>query len=541
MGKLNWRLRLLALVTLVLSASLLFQVFYVIPYLRNREVERTQLHQEEIARNIARELDIDLMRIRDRLEKLARLPEFGKMNTVSLRETLVQHEQVRELITSLFVMDARGWFTSGTVEDLSAYTTKAYADQPYFRVPFERGEACFTLHDFSSQAGLVSILIAVPIESDAGEREGVLVGTMTLNPMIERVANYPLKEGTVAYIVDREATVVAHSEIDLFALEEGPLSLNYSELPIVQAARAGETGGAQEYERDGRSYFGSYAILQSNGWAVVVDASMSSVLAESDALGRMLLWMNGAVFAITFAVTLAFVRQIAAERMRAEELARGEERSRRLARQIVSAQEEERQRISRELHDELGQALTALKIHLQLIQDAVPSESESLRQQVGEARDLTDATAERMRRLARDLRPPALDNVGLDATLEGLCHSFAKRSRLSIDYLGIEAQALPDTTSISLYRFLQEALTNVAKHANAEHVQVELHCTDDTVSLSVEDDGRGFERQPDESASGIGLLGIRERLHSLGGRLEIESWPSQGARLVAHVPAKEAI
>ena len=69
---------------------------------------------------------------------------------------------------------------------------------------------------------------------------------MTLNPMIERVANYPLKEGTVAYIVDREATVVAHSQIDLFALEEGPLSLNYSELPIVQAARAGESGGAQK-------------------------------------------------------------------------------------------------------------------------------------------------------------------------------------------------------------------------------------------------------------------------------------------------------
>ncbi|MBI1881589.1 MAG: GAF domain-containing sensor histidine kinase [Chloroflexi bacterium] len=222
-----------------------------------------------------------------------------------------------------------------------------------------------------------------------------------------------------------------------------------------------------------------------------------------------------------------------------EQVQSGREQLRRLAQQVVSAQEEERQRLSRELHDEAGQVLTALKIGLTLIRDDLPAPMDTLRQRMGEAVTLTDTTMERLRTLARDLRPPALDTAGLIPTLEGLCHEFAQRVHLAIEFEAEELPALPDLVNICLYRFLQEALTNVAKHAQATQVGVKLSAGASAVSLMVRDNGQGFDLQTWPQPTGIGLLGLRERLDLLGGRLEIESQPGQGACLRAYLPWEE--
>lgn len=291
MSKLSWRMKLIALFALVLSASLLFQLSYIVPYVRNREVEMTKVHQEEIARSIAREVDVDLLRIKDRLERLARRPEIRNMDSASQQRVMFQEVEVRALVTSLFVMDAAGFFCTGTAEDFG-YFTESYADQPYFAVPFEQGESYYSPPTFTSQTGLVSTSIGMPIESDTGERVGVLLGVMTQNPMIEHVANYPLEEGTIAYVVDREGTVVAHSRIDLFALDEGPLSLNYDDEPQVQAIISGQKSGFGEHDHVGTPYFGSYATIESNGWGAVVEAPVSVILAKTRALSRRLLLAN---------------------------------------------------------------------------------------------------------------------------------------------------------------------------------------------------------------------------------------------------------
>jgi PAS domain S-box-containing protein len=223
-----------------------------------------------------------------------------------------------------------------------------------------------------------------------------------------------------------------------------------------------------------------------------------------------------------------------------EQVNASRERLRRLTQQTILAQEDERRRLSRTLHDEAGQALTALNISLELIQQDLPVGLDALRQRIGDAAVLTGTTMEQIRFLAQTLRPPALDAVGLNLTLEGFCRDFARRTQLSIDYVGLELPLLPETVNICLYRSLQEALTNVAKHARAQQVCVSLDHNAETVSLSVEDDGQGFNGHAKLSTSGwpmgIGLLGMQERLESLGGRLEIESQPGQGTRLVAHLP-----
>ena len=172
----------------------------------------------------------------------------------------------------------------------------------------------------------------------------------------------------------------------------------------------------------------------------------------------------------------------------------------------------------------------------------LPAGSDLLYERVGEAIALTDATIEQIRLLAQGLRPPALDTVGLNAAQEGFCHDFAQRTQLSVDYAGKELPPLPDAVGISLYRFLQEALTNVAKHADARRVRVELRQDAEAISLLVEDDGRGFDPEAvlQSQPTGIGLLGMQERFKLLGGWLEIASRPGQGTRLVAYVPWSES-
>jgi signal transduction histidine kinase len=207
---------------------------------------------------------------------------------------------------------------------------------------------------------------------------------------------------------------------------------------------------------------------------------------------------------------------------------------------VVTSQEDERYRLSYQLHEEAGQLLSALQMHLALIRREVEPTATGLRPRVDEAVELTSQALEEVRALAQALRPPALDVVGLSVTLQQLCRDMAARYQLSIAYEGEELAGLPDSLSISFYRCLQEALSNVAKHAQARRVAVALAYDGEQVTLTVSDDGRGFDL-PTVMASlgregGLGLLGLQERFALLNGRLTLESEPGQGARLAATVP-----
>jgi PAS domain S-box-containing protein len=218
------------------------------------------------------------------------------------------------------------------------------------------------------------------------------------------------------------------------------------------------------------------------------------------------------------------------------------EEMRQLAQCIVIAQEEERRRLSRELHDEAGQALTALKIGLELTARELPLELLSVRERLVESTVLVDATMEQLRSLARGLRPPALDTIGLNYTLDDLCRDFAKRSHIAVEYRGEDLPFLSDAVKICFYRILQESLTNVYKHSEAKHVTVTLRQDPKSFSLIIQDDGRGF-RQIDKkrgTTKGIGLLGMEERLMAVGGKLTIQSQAGQGTQLIARIFREES-
>jgi signal transduction histidine kinase len=235
-----------------------------------------------------------------------------------------------------------------------------------------------------------------------------------------------------------------------------------------------------------------------------------------------------------------YAHDITARKQAEEEVKALARQLRSLTHQIVLAQEEERRRVAHELHDEAGQALVALKISLGLLYKDLREDMGELADNLSDAIALVDETRNRIRMIAHGLRPPELDTVGLNPALEGFCHDFSRRTQLDIRYLGVDLPPLPDTISISLYRFLQEALTNVVEHACADFVMVQLSCDGRHLQLSVADNGRGLDRDvrspSGKRPSGLGFLGMRERLELLGGWLDIESEPGQGTHLTAQIP-----
>lgn len=218
---------------------------------------------------------------------------------------------------------------------------------------------------------------------------------------------------------------------------------------------------------------------------------------------------------------------------------------RQLTQQVITAQEAERYRVSRELHDVTGQMLTLLKISLETLKadlSATICNHEAVdwprfQQDLSELISLCEQTMNQIRLLAHDLRPTALDDLGLNMALKALCKDFGRHGQLQIDYTGTDICVPPETIGISLYRILQEALTNVTKHAGADHVEVRLEKDERGIRLFIEDNGRGLTNYTGSlRQNGIGLLSMRERLEALGGYLGVEASSGQGTRLTAFIP-----
>jgi signal transduction histidine kinase len=201
----------------------------------------------------------------------------------------------------------------------------------------------------------------------------------------------------------------------------------------------------------------------------------------------------------------------------------------------VNRLEEERQHISRELHDEAGQILIGIKLALQVAARQIPAEQTELRHDLDELRDQVNLATKRLKDLAQWLRPPTLDQLGLEVALRQLASDLKIRAGFEVE-IAIDAiePRLPQAWEIALYRVAQEALTNVLRHADAESALLELCCCKEKVTLMVQDSGKGFN--PAAVAGGLGLLGMRERAGMLGGALMVDAVPGRGTQIRMEVP-----
>lgn len=219
----------------------------------------------------------------------------------------------------------------------------------------------------------------------------------------------------------------------------------------------------------------------------------------------------------------------------------GRDRSQRLARELMQAQEQERRRLARELHDEIGQALTAVKLNLEALRSALNT---PLVEQLGESMGLVEGALAQVRSLSLDLRPPMLDDLGLAPALRWYLDRQAQRGKLTMEFSARpEFLRAPAALETICFRVAQEALTNVLRHAQATRVKVQLTLEEDALDLTVADDGKGFDvlearRQAQQGAS-LGLLGMQERVVLAGGRLDLISAPGVGTMVHVCLPVSE--
>lgn len=397
-------------------------------------------------------------------------------------------------------------------------------------------------------------------------------GTLVLTTLPEVVGRETFPRGTVMTILDQRGTVVARTDDP-----EKWTGRNVSTSGIASVVLARGEGQAEEHGLDGVARLYGFTTVPDLNWSVYVGMPTAVVMApERQALRRLLFGSAAiAVLLITASIIMsrAIGRPIRALVRAAEARAAGgdgkvsvggpkelatlaqafnemfESRSlaerqsfesgqalKALSDRLLVVQEQERTRIAREIHDDLGQALTALKMDVVGILDQSASVSPVLRERVLETLNLLVGAVQR---IAAELRPSILDDLGLVAAIESETHSFEERTGIECE-VSVGADLPMDSARASaIYRIVQEALTNVARHSNATRVEVRLRTRSGEVLLEVRDDGRGISAQDIGSARSLGLIGIRERAALIGGTVRFEGVPGRGTIVSVRIPLSD--
>jgi hypothetical protein len=234
--------------------------------------------------------------------------------------------------------------------------------------------------------------------------------------------------------------------------------------------------------------------------------------------------------------TTGFARDITLRRQLQDEQRRSREQLRALAAHVESVREQERVRIAREIHDELGQSLTCMGMDLGFLDKQIDPDNKEAAARVAALVELVKDTIRCVRRISSELRPSILDDLGLGAAIEWLAHDFEGRTQIGCSVEVPEDLSLPVDLATPLFRVCQEALTNVTRHASASHVRIQLTCMDSEIALVVNDDGRGITDEEIKRHGSLGLLGMKERVSILGGTLDVQGRAGEGTTVAIRIP-----
>lgn len=235
-------------------------------------------------------------------------------------------------------------------------------------------------------------------------------------------------------------------------------------------------------------------------------------------------------------------REIAERKTAQEEQFRAEEQIHILSQELLKIQESERQQISLDLHDNVAQELSSLKVAGESIWSELRSEDSSLKQQILDWEKLLDRCVKTVRELSYNLRPPGLEQIGLPSAVFDYCRSFTKKTEITVNFstAGIDSLQLDYIFAINIYRLIQEALNNIYKHAQASKVEIKLTASYPNIILRIDDDGKGFDLEAGylkaHQNKRLGLLGMQERVRMFDGDFHIQSKPESGTRIFIEIP-----
>jgi signal transduction histidine kinase len=415
-----------------------------------------------------------------------------------------------------------------------------------------------------------------------GELRHVLFGSIDLNSLAIVAGHAPLPGGTVLTLIGPDGTVLArHPD------PESWVGRRVRDEPLARAAIEPEDGRATVRGLDGVNRYYSFLAMPgsaASGAYLAVGIPQATALAvANEGLRRsiliLLLVLLAALLLSRFTAQRLFVKPTealvdAADRLREGDLSARSgiprhheggrlgaafdamavrfeeqtielERSRQhfqlLTRRTEERIENERRRIARTVHDDLGQALTALTLDTSWIARRINGEDPAIGEHMRSMHTLLETTAATVRRISTELRPSVLDDLGLDAAVEWQAQEFSRQTDIPSEVrLHVDRATLPPAVAIALFRILQEALTNVVRHAAATRVAISLSLLPERAILEVRDDGVGFPAETDPVAPSLGLLGMRERARTLGGSASFESAQPRGTIVRADIPLDDA-
>ncbi len=534
--KLNWLAKLIILYIVVLGIVFLVQVLYTVPYIKNSKVVAAESYQEEIAKNISRTLNNTIIMTREELEKNAALPEFVNMDIEAQTDILIAHIYTTVHLMNIYTLDSEGWFVSSSLEDLSPFQTKSYEESPFFTVPFIDGEIFYNEPSYYKSVGDISFSIGIPIESDTGERVGVLYGSMRLNDLIQWISDYELKEGTEIVLVTDEGIVVAHSNIDLFSLEDGPLSLDYNDRLDVQTIIEGKNATFED-EHDGRTYFNSTSIIQSNKWGVVVETEQNVLLAETNKIVRLLWLINGLLLIIPIGILIIFSHQIDKDRARSEKM--------------LKTSNTELQQFAYVASHDLQEPLRVITSYVQLLakryKDKLDPDANDF---IGFIEDRTIRMQDMINDLLAFSRISTRGKPLKPSSLEEALGNALSNLEVSIEESGadIKAYDLPTVNGdpSQLIRLFQNLIGNAIKFKGEKPLKISIKSTwkKNKWVISISDNGIGIDTQytkrifdifqtlhPKDKypGTGIGLAITKRIIERHGGNIWVESEIGKGS------------
>jgi signal transduction histidine kinase len=558
------RTHVLGLILVIVAPLLAFSAYLVL---------RSATHEQDVMANAVRErtreaaasLDHDLGALRTRLFMLAGSHSLLAGDFAAFRVQALDVTRPHGL--SLVLSDLAGQELVDTRAEPDQ-TLPVSTDLEAIRRVVATGEPDVSELTRGAVTGEPFIAVNVPVL-----RDGRLSYVLSLNiaPMLAAmVAGLDLPAEWLVTIADRAGRTIARSrDAERFVGQMGRPA-------VLERLRQADEGWLPLVSRDGIPIYNAFAHVRFSGWTVSVGIP-DDVLYEPVRRSTRILILAGAVtLAMALFLGVAIGRRIAAAITTlvgyADLVGRGEcivpqdtgiretdsvaqslhlagERLRQSAQEravlldrTMIAQEAERKRIARELHDSLGQYLTALRLGFNAI-DPFCAANETAQQRLNQLKKLAGDLGRELNRMAWELRPMALDDLGLRRAVIQYLEEWAERSRLQIDMEigGLDDRRLPQAVETALFRVLQEAITNVVKHSGASRVSVVLEAMHDGVWLTVEDDGRGFDlgsgtNGQDLGVRQLGLLGVRERLALVGGSLDVESSAQSGTTIYVRIP-----
>jgi len=253
-------------------------------------------------------------------------------------------------------------------------------------------------------------------------------------------------------------------------------------------------------------------------------------------------WVNGKAVPVMNAEGkisgyIGIILDVTERKIAQSKLQESSEQLRELSRHLQNVREKERMKIAREIHDELGQQLTGLKMDIAWLMRKTVQDDPVIKAKFDDTLSVIDATVRSIRRIATELRPSIIDDLGLNAAIEWQIAEFRERLDIEVEYENkFDDKNTASDISIGLFRILQESLTNIAKHAGAKKMKIKIEQLDDTIHLFVQDDGIGFDTKQKQTDPTFGLLGIKERAGMMQGQYNITSKPSVGTTIEIKIP-----